>query len=160
MKPHTIAFAIGIGLLIVALGGGFSSDPVSPTPAPVDTQLSLDVLAAFKKTSSLAQARADAVSLGALCHSLAETSRYDAAQPDPRMRLGIHFDDLRRHAREYQFRGESLTPDYPELVDVIGKHFDVSVGVKGGPVDDEKRAQWAKAFDELSAACNYAAGKL
>lgn len=160
MNRNALLGIVGIALVVYGLMGNHTSDPEPDVPPKPETKLGRRILDAFRKTDRRDEARSHARGLRALCRSLAAQIKYDGVLQRPRLRLGIHFDDLRRYAREYQFEGIALGGLYPDLKPALDEHFTAAVGNSGGAVDDDKRSRWATAFDELSDACDYAAENL
>lgn len=159
MRGNTILFAVGLAVLVYGFSGWKLPTPDAP-PAIPETRLGRRILEAFRKTERRDEARKHAKGLARLCRSLAEKIRYDGTLPKPQMRLGVHFDELRRYARELLFGGVSLGGLYPDLTAAIDEHFTTIVGVGGGQVDAAQRDKWAAAFSELADASEYATGNL
>lgn len=95
----------------------------------------------------------DAALLSALLAELADCLEQDGTRPDPRLKTGVAFDDLRIAAREARMKGESLGARQPKVRDSIHQFLDHTVGTSGGPVTPESRRAWVTAFRDLSRAC-------
>lgn len=146
VDPKHVAAA---ALLIAALVS-FSYRPAKPAPVPVP--LPPD---AFSLRSKFVGPTAsdDAAMLSALLAELADGIEQDGAKPEPRLKTGVAFDDLRIAAREGRMRGESLGSRQPAVRDAIHQFLDQAVGTSGGPVTAESRRAWVDAFRDLSDAC-------
>ena len=119
--------------------------PAPPSPAPV---VGLDLRGLFRGE----EAAADAATTAALTDEMASTIEWDGQQPEPRLKTGASFDDLRRAARELRTRGVSLGARQPAVRDAIKAYLDAQVGTEGGPVDVAGRARWVKGLRDVSAA--------
>lgn len=142
------------GLLIVVAVVNMRPDP-TPNPSPLPAPKSLNLRGLFVGESAVE----DAALLAALCDEIANEIEWDGAQPDPFLKTGVAFDELRTRARIARLDGESLGDRQPRVRDAVAAHLTSSVGVSGGPVDDAQRAQWVLAYREVAEACRDALGR-
>jgi len=145
--PHPLTL-----LAILAAGGmiAFSireNGKPAPAPAPAPV-VGLDLRGKFVGTD----AAVDAASVAALLEELAGQIEWDGQQPEPRLRTGAAFDDLRRAARELRTRGVSLGARQPAVRDAIKAFLDQEAGTEGGPVDAAARAKWVRAYRAVAQA--------
>ena len=155
VRPGTI---LAVVVLLAWLAGyrgcyiGFSGGtrPVPPDDAP-------DLVAAFRQTDNPLEAKEDALTLAALCRSIADTIEYDGHLDEPRLRTGQQLDRLRRWTREYALRGESLGRKYPELPPRLKSYLDKKLGTDAGPLTPDQRKKWVDAFRKIAEAAEYAA---
>jgi hypothetical protein len=91
--------------------------------------------------------------LSALTAEVGDCIEYDGTRPDPRLKTGVAFDDLRIAAREARLRGESLGSRQPKVKEAIHTYLDETVGTSGGPVTPTDRAKWVAAMKDISRAC-------
>ena len=156
-KSNTIPIILIVGYITYQQFAGNGS-PIAPKPAP--PILGAEVMAAFSQTDNRQQAAADAKLLAYVCDTLAEILDTDGKLKEPQLSTGLAIDNLRRNDRIYTFQRRSLSTNYPALPNVISAHFEAIVGTSGGPIDDQQRAKWVKAFADLAKASHYAAGEL
>lgn len=132
-------------------------DHKAPAPSPSPTSLVLE----GKFIGSTAAE--DAACIAALTDELARIIEWDGQatekHPEPWLKTGIHFDELRIAAREGRMRGQSIGERQPKVRDEIRHYLDEAVGISGGPVSPEQRAKWVDAFLTISGAASRAAGK-
>lgn len=145
-KWRFIAAAV---LVLVALYWSLPAAP-APVPTPVPTPDGLNLRGTFIGPS----ATDDAALLAALCGELADVIEWDGMKPEPRLKSGLAFDELRIAAREGRCRGESIGQRQPHARDAIQKFLESQVGVSGGPVGPQERAKWIAAYRELARACS------
>lgn len=139
-------------LVLVALYWSLPARPApQPTPAPAPDGFNL------RGTFIGPTATDDAATLAALCGELADIIEQDGMKPEPRLKSGLAFDELRIAAREGRCRGESIGQRQPHARDAIQKFLESQVGVSGGPVGPKERATWIAAYRELARACSDAA---
>jgi hypothetical protein len=142
-------FLVALALLVWSFSGG---GDVAPNPGPVPpTGLVLRGLFVGQNSSS------DAQMLSALTAEIGDCIEYDGTLPDPRLKTGVAFDDLRIAAREARLRGESLGARQPKVKEAIHTYLDETVGTSGGPVTPADRAKWTAAMRDISRACADAA---
>lgn len=145
-------FAAAAVLILVALYWSLPARPApQPTPAPTPDGFNL------RGTFIGPSATDDAALLAALCGELADVIEWDGMKPEPRLKSGLAFDELRIAAREGRCRGESIGQRQPHARDAIQKFLESQVGVSGGPVGPQERAKWIAAYRELARACSDAA---
>ena len=144
--------AAAVVLLIAAVATFANRQPdnqPSPVPVPPD---------AFTLRGKFTGPTAadDAAMLSALLAELADCIERDAIptpqHPEPRLKTGVAFDDLRIAAREARMRGESLGARQPQVKQAIHQFLDDAVGTSGGPVTPESRAAWVSAYRDLAEA--------
>ena len=130
--------------------------PVPPAPAPApDNWPALDLRGAFVGVD----AQADATTTESLLRGLADAVAYDGKQPAPRLTTAAEFDDLRKNARDFRMEGITLGAKQPLAKERIAAFLDATVGKDGGPVDPNERANWVRAFRDISEAAARAAGR-
>lgn len=139
-------------LVLVALYWSIPARPApQPTPAPTPDGFSLRGMFIGPSATD------DAATLSALCGELADIIEQDGMKPEPRLKSGLAFDELRIAAREGRCRGESIGKRQPHARDAIQKFLESQVGVSGGPVGPQERSKWVAAYRELARACSDAA---
>ena len=154
-RGNWIAWLIVIAWIMGYRGCYFGLDthePKKPEDAP-------DLVTAFAQSDSRTQAKEDALTLAALCRSIADVIEYDGKLDQPRLRTGQQLDRLRRWTREYSLNGASLGSRYPKLPIEIKKYLDAKLGTDAGPVDSAKRRKWIEAFRKIAEAAEYAAAQ-
>ena len=144
--------AAAAALILVALYWSLPARP-APQPTPAPTPDGFNLRGMFIGPS----ATDDAALLAALCSEFADVIEWDGMQPEPRLKSGVAFDELRIAAREARCRGESIGKRQPHARDAIEKFLESQVGVSGGPVGPQERAKWIAAYRELARACSDAA---
>lgn len=142
-------FAAAAVLILVALYWSLPAAP-APVPTPVPTPDRFNLRGKFIGPS----ATDDAALLAALCGELADVIEWDGMKPEPRLKSGLAFDELRIAAREGRCRGESIGQRQPHARDAIQKFLESQVGVSGGPVGPQERSKWIAAYRELARACS------
>ena len=140
--------AAAAALILVALYWSLPARP-APQPTPAPTPDGFNLRGMFIGPS----ATDDAALLAALCREFADVIEWDGMQPEPRLKSGVAFDELRVAAREFRCRGDSVGKRQPHARDAIQKFLESQVGVSGGPVGPQERAKWIAAYRELSRAC-------
>lgn len=151
MKPLHKQIAAGaiiaIGLLawVLSLRSGEQTPP-KPGPVPPNGLVLRGLFIG-------PQASQDASLLSSLTAEIGDCIEYDGTLPDPRLKTGVAFDDLRIAARESRLRGESLGARQPKVKDAIHNYLDEVVGTSGGPVTPAERAKWVSAMRDISRAC-------
>lgn len=153
-RGNWIAWLIVIAWLLGYRGCDFSiyKSPDPPKDAP-------NLVEAFAQSDSRTQAKEDALTLAALCRSIADVIEYDGKLDKPRLKTGQQLDRLRRWTREYSLNGASLGSRYPKLPVEIKKYLDAKLGTDAGPVDSAKRRKWIEAFRKIAEAAEYAAAQ-
>lgn len=141
---------VALALIMWAVSGALEPTPPNPGPTPPQG-LVLRGLFIGPRASE------DASVLSALTAEIGDCIAYDGTLPDPRLKTGVAFDDLRIAAREARLRGESLGSRQPKVRDAIHTYLDETVGTSGGPVTPSERAKWVSAMQDISRACADAA---
>jgi hypothetical protein len=143
-KRHIAAAA----LVLAAVAAWASSRPeAAPTPAPpAPDQFTL------RGTFVGPDASGDAATTAALCEELACEIEWDGMQPEPMLRTGVAFDELRRRARLLLCRGVSLGEKHPRAREAIKSYLDEHAGTSGGPVSPAQRSAWVAAFRDIARA--------
>ena len=140
---HLIAAALLVLGLLWALG----SRQTGPTPVPV----SGDIVLAGKFAGPTAAS--DAAITSAMFSELADELEYDSLRAGgPHLATGVAFDDLRTRAFDLRCRGQKIGDRQPRARDAIKAYLTAKVGVSGGPVGPEQRAEWVKAMREIGRA--------
>lgn len=145
---------IGAGLLLAAALAWSSRAPREPTPAPSPApSVGLDLRGTFIGPD----AAADAATVAALFDELAAEVEWDAMQPEPVIKTGVAFDELRQRARELRCRGVSLGAKHPRARDAIKDYLDRTAGTSGGPLTEQQRSAWVAAYRDIARAAEDAA---
>jgi hypothetical protein len=127
--------------------------PAAPVvPVPPARPEALDLRGKF---AGMDAAR-DAALVAAICGELADEIEWDAAQPEPLLRTGLAFDELRVRTRILLCRGESLGAKHPLARDAIEAHLTATAGTSGGPLDAAAKARWMKAYRDVAQAAEAA----
>lgn len=118
-----------------------------PTPAPPAPE-------AFQLRGKFVgpDAAADAATTAALLEELASEIEFDGMQPEPFLRTGVAFDELRIRARLLLCRGVSLGEKHPRAREAIKAYLEAQLGTSGGPVTPDQRSQWVAAYREVARA--------
>ena len=130
----------------------FASSPATPGPAPVPDPAAFSLVGKFSGPT----AARDAALVAALCSELADEIEWDARQPDPLIKTGIAFDELRVRSRILLCRGESLGERHPLARDAIEAYLNTVAGTSGGPLTPEAKAKWVSAYREVARAAEAA----
>lgn len=140
-KHVTAALLAAAAIWLLALRGP------APTPAPPEP-------AAFTLRGKFVgpDASADAGTTAALLDELANEIEWDGMQPDPFLKTGVSFDDLRVRARLLLCRGVSLGDKHPRAREAIKDYLDQAAGTSGGPVSPQQRATWIAAYRAVARA--------
>jgi len=162
LKAHYHEFKIpawrpdGRHLAAVALVAAAALTYVKPaTPEPPVPPARPEAVDLRGKFVGMDAAR-DAALVAALCGELADEIEWDAAQPEPLLRTGLAFDELRVRSRILLCRGESLGAKHPLARDAIEAHLTATAGTSGGPLDAAAKARWMKAYRDVAAAAEAA----
>jgi hypothetical protein len=119
----------------------------SPTPVPANG----DIVLVGKFAGPTAAA--DAAIAAGMFSELADEIEYDAMRAGgPHLTTGVSFDDLRTRAFDMRCRGQKIGDRQPRAREAIKGYLDAKVGVSGGPVGPEQRAEWVKALREIGRA--------
>lgn len=144
----------GLVLLAAALWSAMSRSPAGPTPTPAPPPPEAFSL---RGKFSGPDAAADAAKTAALMDELAAELEWDSMQPQPLLKTGVAFDELRIRARLLLCRGESLGEKHPRARDAIKEFLDEQAGTSGGPLTPEQRAAWIAAYRAIGRAAADAA---
>lgn len=144
---HVIGAALVLTLAWMWAGGTHQAEPTPPPSA------SLVLRGKFSATPTAAS---DAAKLSALFAELADEVEWDAAQPDPLIKSGVAFDDLRVRAFDLRLRGESIGQRHPRVREAIKDYLDRTAGTSGRPLTPEQRATWIAAYREVARAAEEA----
>ena len=133
----------------------FAADklPKKEEPAPAPEPVTLDLRGTFVGPD----AAADAATTAALCSELADEVEWDARQPEPLIKSGVAFDELRTRTRLLLVRGESLGEKHPRARAAIEAYLNANAGTSGGPLTPEGKAKWVAAYREVAKAAEAAA---
>lgn len=143
---------IGAALLVLLAWTWSSSGSQSPTPAP-EPGGPIVLRGRFSPTPTAA---ADAATLQALFDELAAEVEWDSMQPEPLIRTGVAFDDLRVRAFDLRLRGESIGERHPRVREAIKAYLDATAGTSGKPLTPAQRAAWIAAYREVARAAGEA----
>lgn len=145
-----IRHVVAVVLLAVGVLSAFSGTS-GPSPVPGG-----DIVLAGKFVGPTASADA-AISAG-MFSELADEIEYDAQRAGgPHLTTGVAFDDLRTRAFDLRCKGQKIGDRQPRARDAIKAYMTAKVGVSGGPVGPEQRAEWVKALREIGRAAGDAA---
>jgi hypothetical protein len=122
-----------------------------PTPDPVPIE-GLELRGAFVGP----QAATDAAAIAALSEELAASVEWDAEQPEPAVKTGVAFDDLRIRLRAILMRGDSIGARQPKARDAIAAYLDAKCGNSGGPLTPAQRSAWVGAYRDIARAAEAA----
>lgn len=137
-----VRIGIAAGLIIAAFI--YSGRPeVEPAPLP-DSRL--DLTACFEGPD----AAADAATVAAMADEIAGVIEWDGEQEQPLMTTGFAIDKMRTTTREMLCRGERLGPKHPRVCERVCEFLDDEVGNDGGPLSEQKRADWVAAYREIA----------
>jgi len=129
-----------------------SVNGTKPEPAPPAPAGPLDLRGKFVGFD----AATDALLVASMCSELADEIAWDGQQPEPLIKTGLAFDELRIRTRIMLCRGESLGAKHPLARDAIEAYLNATAGTSGGPLTPEQRAAWVKAYREVAAAAEAA----
>lgn len=124
----------------------------SPTPVPVNGDIALAGKFAGPTAAN------DAAITAGMFNELADELEYDGLRAGgPHLTTGVAFDDLRTRAFDLRCRGQKIGDRQPRVREAVKAYLNAKVGVSGGPVGPEQRAEWVKAFREIGRAASDAA---
>lgn len=139
-------------LLAAAAWSYVSSSTSAPQPTPAPDPAAFTLRGKFVG----ADAARDAAVVAALCSELAAEIEWDAMQPEPLIRTGVAFDELRVRSRLLLCRGESLGAKHPLARQAIEDYLNAVAGTAGGPLTPEQKAKWIAAYREVARAAEAA----
>lgn len=141
-------------LVAAAAWSYVSSSPATPQPGPAPTPAPETFSLQGKFVGP--DAAHDAALVAALCSELADEIEWDAQQPEPLIRTGVAFDELRVRSRILLCRGESLGAKHPLARQAIEDYLNTVAGTSGGPLTAEAKAAWIKAYRDVARAAEAA----
>lgn len=139
-------------LVAAAAWSYVASSPATPAPAPAPHPAAFTLRGKFVGPD----AARDAALVAALCTELANEIEWDASQPEPLIRTGVAFDELRVRSRVLLCRGESLGAKHPLARQAIEDYLNTVAGTAGGPLTPEQKAKWISAYREVARAAEAA----
>ena len=139
-------------LVAAAAWSYVASSPATPSPTPAPDQAAFTLRGKFVGPD----AARDAAMVAALCNELAAEIEWDAMQPDPLIKTGVAFDELRVRSRLLLCRGESLGAKHPLARQAIEDYLNTVAGTAGGPLTPEQKAKWIAAYREVGRAAEAA----
>jgi hypothetical protein len=139
-------------LVAAAAWSWVASSPATPGPAPTPDPAAFTLVGKFAGPT----AARDAAVVAALCSELADEIEWDARQPDPLIKTGVAFDELRVRSRILLCRGESLGERHPLARDAIEGYLNAVAGTSGGPLTPDAKAKWVSAYREVARAAEAA----
>jgi hypothetical protein len=139
-------------LVAAAAWSYVASSPATPAPSPAPDPAALTLRGKFVGPD----AARDAALVAALCTELANEIEWDASQPEPLIRTGVAFDELRVRSRVLLCRGESLGAKHPLARQAIEDYLNTVAGTAGGPLTPEQKAKWISAYREVARAAEAA----
>lgn len=140
---HVAAGILGLAAALTYV----NRDQAAPAPAPPEPAGLV-----LRGTFVGPEASADAATTAALFDELASEIEWDSMQPEPLLKTGVAFDELRRRARLLLCRGVSLGDKHPRAREAIKAHLDRTAGTSGGPLTPEQRSRWVSAFRDVGRA--------
>lgn len=141
-------------LVAAAAWSYVSSSPATPQPGPAPAPAPGTFSLQGKFVGP--DAARDASLVAALCSELADEIEWDAQQPEPLIRTGVAFDELRVRSRILLCRGESLGAKHPLARQAIEDYLNTVAGTSGGPLTAEAKATWIKAYRDVARAAEAA----
>jgi len=144
---------IAAAALVAAAALTYVNRPSEGTPTPPAVPEALDLRGTFVGMD----AARDAATVAAMCRELADEIEWDAGQPEPLIKTGVAFDELRIRTRLLLCRGESLGGKHPLARDAIEAFLNAKAGTSGGPLTPEARARWVAAYRDVARAAEAAA---
>lgn len=99
----------------------------------------------------------DAGIVSAMTGELADEIEYDGQQSQPSLKTGVQLDYLRTRARDLRCRGDSIGDRQPQVREAVKNYLDSKLGTSGGPITQEMRDEWVKAYRVVSKSAYYAA---
>lgn len=151
IEGRHMAAAAAIAAAAILYAGSRTRDG-EPTPAPPDPVAGLDLRGTFVGPD----ASQDAAITAALLDEVAAELEWDAMQPDPLYKSGLHVEELRTRARELRCRGVSLGEKHPRARAAIKGYLDATAGTSGGPLTPDQTAAWIAAYREVARAARNA----
>jgi hypothetical protein len=139
-------------LVAAAAWSYVASSPATPAPAPAPDPAAFTLRGKFVGPD----AARDAALVAALCTELANEIEWDASQPEPLIRTGVAFDELRVRSRVLLCRGESLGAKHPLARQAIEDYLNTVAGTAGGQLTPEQKAKWISAYREVARAAEAA----
>lgn len=160
MNKQTLLIAGGgllLGLVCVVVG---SIKPGQLIPSPPNHG-GPDLLARFATGDNKAEAKQDALKFASICGSVAKALEHEFSDgADPVLMTGTQLATMRNKIRHSVMDKERLAAKYSGFAEVVEKFIDEAAGKNGGPFKDGEKEKWIEAFRKLSAASEYAAGRL
>lgn len=140
---------VAAALLTVAALLTYVNRDAAPAPQPAPPEP-----AAFSLRGTFVgpDASVDAAVAAAYFDELASELEWDSVQPDPLLKTGVAFDELRNRARLILCRGIALGDKHPRAREAIKGHLDRTSGTSGGPMSPEQRAKWIAALRDIGRA--------
>jgi hypothetical protein len=139
-------------LVAAAAWSYVASSPATPAPSPAPDPAAFTLRGKFVGPD----AARDAALVAALCTELANEIEWDASQPEPLIRTGVAFDELRVRSRVLLCRGDSLGAKHPLARQAIEDYLNTVAGTAGGPLTPEQKAKWISAYREVARAAEAA----
>jgi hypothetical protein len=146
MKWRVVAVLVVAAVLVSQL-----KRDTAPQPAPMPPDAFS--LAGLFQGEDAAEA---AATLAALADELADEIEHDGMQDEPFLKTGTALDTLRNRARSLRCRGRSIGDEHPRVREAVAAYLDDAVGTSGGPVTDEQRSRWVKAYRSIARAAERA----
>ena len=144
---------IAAAALVAAAALTYANRPSEGTPTPPPVPETLDLRGRFVGMD----AARDAATVAAMCSELADEIEWDAGQPEPFIKTGVAFDELRIRTRLLRCQGVSLGTKHPLARDAIEAYLNAKAGMSGGPLTPESRARWVAAYRDVANAAEAAA---
>ena len=142
--PHLERRHVAAAALVAAAAIAWANNQQAPTPTPTPSPVpssELDLRGLFVGPD----AAADAAKVAALMEETAAELEWDGMQPEPFLKTGAAFDELRVRMFDLRCRGESLGAKHPRAREAIRGYLDEHAGKSGGPMSPAQRAAWIAA---------------
>lgn len=160
MNKQTLLIAGGgllLGLACVVVG---SIKPGKLIPSP-PSHGGPDLLARFATGKDKSEAREDARKFAAICDGAVRSLKHEFfSAGEPLITTGTQLSVFRNKIRDNVMDGERFSTKYQGFADVLEAFMDANGSKNGGPFKDGEKEKWIEAFRKLSAASDYAAGRL
>ena len=151
MTPRQQIAAL-VAVAVIAYYAATLQQHSTPTPAPIPEDSFV-----LKGKFIGPTASSDAANVAALTDELGYWIEYDGMQPEPRLKTGVAFDELRIAAREGRMKGVSIGARQPKVKAAIEEFMTKTTGTYGGPIGPADRSNWVSSLKTISRAAAEAA---
>lgn len=155
--PIIAGALLPLGVVMVVIG--LLSRPIAPHSPP--NHGGPDLLSIYRANKERGEAKQDALKFAAICDGAARSLKYEfASTSEPLIITGTQLAIFRNKLRENVMDGQRFSAKYPGFADVLESFIDANGSKNGGPFKDGEKEKWIDVFRKLSAASEYAAGRL